>query len=184
MKSKKDKDVSQDELEKREEIEEVVDESVEDVVTELSSEELLQIQLDEKEDQYLRAQAEIANMRNRHRKEREDASKYRAQDLAKELLPALDNLDRALQIETTDEHGNSMKKGIEMVREGLLHALEQAGVKEIEALGQPFDPNLHQAVQTLPLEEGQEPDEIVQELQKGYILHDRILRPAMVVVAQ
>ncbi|MGX6992486.1 nucleotide exchange factor GrpE [Vagococcus penaei] len=141
-------------------------------------------QLQEMEDKFLRAQAEMANMRNRNRKEREEAAKYRAQDLAKDLLPALDNLDRALAIEVTDDHGESMKKGIEMVRESILHALKEANVEEIEAMGHPFDPNLHQAVQTVPAEDGQDSDVIVQVLQKGYKLNDRILRPTMVVVSQ
>lgn len=171
----KEENVQQEEVEKVDEVEEVVEVSVEDT---------LKKELDDMEDKFLRAQAEIANMRNRHNKEREDAAKYRAQDLAKELLSSLDNLDRALEIETTDEHGESMKKGIQMVRESMIHALKKSGVEEIKSLGEAFDPNLHQAVQTLPLEDGQESDEIVQVLQKGYILHDRILRPAMVVVAQ
>ena len=151
---------------------------------EKSTEELLREQLSEMEDKYLRAQAEIANMRNRNIKDREAAAKYRSQDLGKELLPAIDNLERALQIEVTDEQGESLKKGIEMVMESLLHALKTAGIEEIPAKGEVFDPNLHQAVQTVPLEDGQKPDEIVQELQKGYILHDRVLRPSMVMVAQ
>ena len=151
---------------------------------EKSTEELLREQLSEMEDKYLRAQAEIANMRNRNIKDREAAAKYRSQDLGKELLPAIDNLERALQIEVTDEQGESLKKGIEMVMESMLHALKTAGIEEIPAKGEVFDPNLHQAVQTVPLEDGQKPDEIVQELQKGYILHDRVLRPSMVMVAQ
>lgn len=158
-------------------------EEVEETV-EKSSEELLREQLSEMEDKYLRAQAEIANMRNRNIKDREAAAKYRSQDLGKELLPAIDNLERALQIEVTDEQGESLKKGIEMVMESMLHALKTAGIEEIPAKGEVFDPNLHQAVQTVPLEDGQKPDEIVQELQKGYILHDRVLRPSMVMVAQ
>lgn len=164
--------------------EETIEETMEEAVAEPTEVERLTSELSDMEDKFLRAQAEIANMRNRNKKEREDASKYRAQDLAKELLAPLDNLDRALQIETTDEHGESMKKGIEMVRESMIHALKQAGIVEIESMGNQFDPNLHQAVQTVPQEEGQQSDEIVQVLQKGYILHDRILRPAMVVVAQ
>ncbi|MGY3749105.1 nucleotide exchange factor GrpE [Vagococcus acidifermentans] len=146
--------------------------------------ESLQAKLDEMEDQYLRAQAEIVNMRNRNRKEREELAKYRAQDLAKDLLSALDNLDRALEIDVSDEQGKSLKKGIEMVRESMIHALKQSGVEEIPSMGETFDPNLHQAVQTVPVEGDQKPEEVVQVLQKGYILHDRILRPAMVVVSQ
>jgi len=190
-KVKKDESVDKvNEEEKQEETVEKVDtvetEEVEETVeeVEVSLEDKLQEDLDKMEDQFLRAQAEIANMRNRHKKEREDAAKYRAQELAKELLPALDNLDRALAIEVDDEHGEAMKKGIEMVKESMLHAFKESGIEEIKAEGEPFDPNLHQAVQTVPAEDGQESDVIVQVLQKGYILHDRILRPSMVIVTQ
>ncbi|MGX6965725.1 MULTISPECIES: nucleotide exchange factor GrpE [Vagococcus] len=190
---KKDKSVDKvnEEEEKKDEstvktnetVEEVV-EAEENVETEENLEEKLQEELDKMEDQFLRAQAEIANMRNRHKKEREEASRYRAQELAKELLPALDNLDRALAIEVSDEHGEAMKKGIEMVRESMLHAFKESGIEEIKAQGEVFDPNLHQAVQTVPAEDGQDSDVIVQVLQKGYILHDRVLRPSMVIVTQ
>ena len=179
-------DVSLKNKEEKIENEEVTEEVVQEEVTqeEPNLEEALKVALDEMEDKFLRAQAEIANMRNRHNKEREDAAKYRAQHLATSLLTSLDNLDRALAIEVNDEHGESMKKGIEMVREGLIHSLKEAGVEEITALGEIFDPNKHQAIQTAPISDGQQSDEIVQVLQKGYILHDRVLRPAMVIVAQ
>ncbi|MFW3589385.1 nucleotide exchange factor GrpE [Vagococcus fluvialis] len=175
--------MKKDKTEEIEKEEEAV-ETTEEEIVEVSAEDTLKQELSEMEDKFLRAQAEIVNMRNRHNKEREDAAKYRAQNLAKDLLTSLDNLDRALEIETNDEHGEAMKKGIEMVREGMIHALKESGVEEIDSLGQIFDPNKHQAVQTLPLQEGQQPDEIIQVLQKGYILHDRVLRPAMVIVAQ
>jgi len=162
--------------------EKVVDLAVE--LEEKTEVELLEEKNNELEDKFLRAQAEIANMRNRFQKEREGLSKYRAQDLAKELLPAVDNLERALAIEVADEQGESLKKGIEMVLESMLHGFKQSGVEEIASLGEIFDPNLHQAVQTVPIEGDQKPDEIVQVLQKGYKLHDRVLRAAMVVVAQ
>lgn len=175
--------MKKDKTEEIEKEEEAV-ETTEEEIVEVSAEDTLKQELSEMEDKFLRAQAEIVNMRNRHNKEREDAAKYRAQNLSKDLLTSLDNLDRALEIETNDEHGEAMKKGIEMVREGMIHALKESGVEEIDSLGQIFDPNKHQAVQTLPLQEGQQPDEIIQVLQKGYILHDRVLRPAMVIVAQ
>ncbi|MFC0232658.1 nucleotide exchange factor GrpE [Vagococcus entomophilus] len=170
--------------------EEVLEEKVESTEQEEPKEnepselELLNEKLEEAEDKFLRAQAEIANMRSRFQKEREDAAKYRAQDLAKELLPAIDNLERALQTEVTDDQGSSLKKGIEMVLESLNHALKQAGIEEIPSLGETFDPNLHQAVQSLPATDDQKSEEIIQVLQKGYKLHDRVLRPTMVVVAQ
>ena len=84
----------------------------------------------------------------------------------------------------SEETGESLKKGIEMVYESFIVALKNAGIEEIKALGETFDPNVHQAVQTVPLEEGQQADEVVTVLQKGYQLHDRVLRPSMVIVAQ
>ena len=150
----------------------------------LSEVESLKEQVDQMEDKFLRASAEIANITSRNRNERELLQKYRSQDLAKKILPSLDNLERAMAIESEDEHSQNLKKGIEMVLESLRHALTEEGIEEIPAKGEIFDPTLHQAVQTVPLEEGQEPDTIVEVLQKGYKLHDRVLRPTMVIVAQ
>lgn len=144
----------------------------------------LKKQLDEKDDQYLRAQAEIQNMTNRFNKERAQILKYDGQDLAKSILPVLDNLKRALAIEVTDENGKQLKKGIQMVHDHLVKALTDHDITEIAALNQPFDPTMHQAVQTVPVEEGQDPETVVKVLQEGYQLKDRVLRPAMVVVAQ
>lgn len=180
-------DVSADELAEQALVDDILaDVTAEDEkeVVEQTAEEKLQAELAEMEDKFLRAQAEIANMRNRFKKEREDLARFRAQDLAKELLPALDNLERALAIEVEDEQGQSLKKGIEMVKESILHAFKSAGIEEIPALGEIFDPNLHQAVQTMPLSDGQKADEIIQVLQNGYILHGRVLRASMVIVAQ
>ncbi|MDT1938740.1 MULTISPECIES: nucleotide exchange factor GrpE [Carnobacterium] len=136
------------------------------------------------EDRYLRIQAEMANMRKRNQKEREDAAKYRSQDIAKELLPVIDNLERAMAIEVSDEQGESLKKGLEMVMNTFRTALKSEGIEEINPVGESFDPNFHQAVQTVPAEDGQAADTVVNVLQKGYILKDRVLRPAMVIVSQ
>ncbi|MFS7207441.1 nucleotide exchange factor GrpE [Carnobacterium divergens] len=136
------------------------------------------------EDRYLRIQAEMANMRKRNQKEREDAAKYRSQDIAKELLPVIDNLERAMAIEVSDEQGESLKKGLEMVMNTFRTALKSEGIEEINPVGESFDPNFHQAVQTVPTEDGQAADTVVNVLQKGYILKDRVLRPAMVIVSQ
>lgn len=144
----------------------------------------LQENLSEMEDKYLRAQAEIANMTRRNRSEREQLARYRSQDLAKGILGSLDNLERALATEVSNEQAESLKKGVEMVLEGLRHALKEEGVTEIPAEGVTFDPNLHQAVQTLPASDKTPSDTVVEVLQKGYQLHDRVLRPAMVIVAQ
>lgn len=144
----------------------------------------LKQQLADKDDKYLRAEAEIQNMTTRFKKERAQILKYDGQDLAKSVLPVLDNLKRALTIEVTDENGKQLKKGIQMVHDHLTSALTDHGITEIEADGKPFDPTLHQAVQTVPVKDGQKADTVVQVLQAGYQLKDRVLRPAMVVVAQ
>lgn len=146
---------------------------------------LLKKKVSEVEDQNLRLQAEMINMRNRNQKDREAAAKYRSQDLAKELLPAIDNLERALASDVDGQHNEALKKGVQMVLDNLKQALKNQGVEEIPAIGEKFDPNFHQAVQTTSAaDEGVESETIVKEFQKGYKLYDRVLRPAMVVVAQ
>lgn len=153
-------------------------------IPEVSEVEELTNKFSEMEDKFLRARAEIANMSNRNKNEREQLVRYRSQDLGKKLLPAIDNLERALATEVSDDQGAGLKKGVEMVLESLTVALKEEGITEIEAEGKTFDPNLHQAVQTVPAENDVKPETIVNVLQKGYQLHDRVLRPAMVIVAQ
>lgn len=136
---------------------------------------------EELSDKYIRAQAEIVNMRRRNEKEQASLIKYDGQKLAKAILPALDNLERALAVESASEQ---LLKGVKMVQTDLLKALKENHVAEIEAEGQAFDPNMHQAVQTVPADDDHPADTVVQVLQKGYILKDRVLRPAMVIVAQ
>lgn len=144
----------------------------------------LQKKLDQKDDQYLRAEAEIQNMTTRFNKERAQILKYDGQDLAKSILPVLDNLERALQIKVTDDNGKQLMKGIQMTHDHLVAALKDHDITEIEAEGKPFDPNLHQAVQTVPAQGDQKPDTVAKVLQAGYQLKDRVLRPSMVVVTQ
>jgi len=144
----------------------------------------LKAQLGQKDDQLLRAQAEIANMQNRNKKEQAAMIKYDGQSLAKDVLPVLDNLERALATEADAEAAQQLKKGVEMVYGHLQTALKNHGVTEVPADGEKFDPNVHQAVQTVPVDDDHAADTVVQVLQKGYLLKDRTLRPAMVVVAQ
>ena len=153
-------------------------------VEEVSEVDELKIKLDEMEDKFLRVSAELANIVQRNRNERELIQRYRSQDLAKKLLPVIDNLERAIAAEVTDEQSNSLKKGVEMVLESLNVALKEEGIEEIPAKGEQFDPNIHQAVQIVPVSEGVEADTIVEVLQKGYKLQDRVLRASMVIVAQ
>lgn len=135
-------------------------------------------------DQYIRAKAEIANIQKRNEKEQANLVKYDGQNLAKDILPVIDNLERALAIEVTDENGKQLKKGIQMVFDHMSKALKDNHVTEIEAVGKPFDPHIHQAVQTVAVKDGEKADQVVSVLQKGYMLKDRVLRPAMVAVSQ
>ena len=160
------------------------EEVTEETKTELTNEEKLQQEVEKLNDQVYRLSAEISNIQKRNAKERQDAAKYRSQSLAQNLLNVIDNLERAIASPSESEEAQNLKKGIEMVYEGFLYALKEEGIEEIEALNQPFDPTLHHAVQTVPVEEGQEADRVVQVYQKGYKLKDRVLRPSMVIVSQ
>lgn len=104
------------------------------------------------EDKYLRSEAEIQNMQNRYTKERAQLIKYESQSLAKDVLPAMDNLERALSVEADDDVSKQLKKGVQMTLDALVKAMKDHGVVEIEADGVKFDPTLHQAVQTVAAE--------------------------------
>ncbi|WDF83750.1 nucleotide exchange factor GrpE [Lacticaseibacillus pabuli] len=135
------------------------------------------------EDKYLRAAAEIQNMNTRFNKERAQLLHFDGQKVITSILPVLDNLERALQVEVTDANAVQLKKGVEMVFEHLNQALKEANVTEIKSLGVKFDPTVHQAVQTVAADADHPKDTVVSVLQRGYKLHERVLRPAMVVVA-
>lgn len=128
----------------------------------------------------LRIQAEFENFKKRTIRERETANKYKSQDIVTELLPAIDNFERALQADVSDAQ-DSFVEGISMVYRMLKDALKAQNVEEIETVGKEFDPNLHHAV--MQVEDGEaESNTIVEEMQKGYMLKDRVIRPAMVKV--
>lgn len=138
----------------------------------------------ELEDKYLRSEAEIQNMQNRYAKERAQLIKYESQSLAKDVLPAMDNLERALSVKADDDASKQLQKGVQMTLDLLIKSMKDHGITEIEAEDVKFDPTLHQAVQTVAAENDDQKDQVVQVLQKGYKYKDRTLRPAMVVVAQ
>ncbi|ENH97520.1 heat shock protein GrpE [Gracilibacillus halophilus YIM-C55.5] len=137
----------------------------------------------ELQDKLLRVQAEYDNFRKRTKKEKEADLKYKSQNVVTELLPVLDNFERALQVEVEDKAAKSVVDGLEMVYRQLRSVLEEEGVEEIETDGAEFDPHLHQAVAQAD-EEGYESNQIVETMQKGYKLKDRVIRPAMVKVNQ
>lgn len=132
--------------------------------------------------EYLKAYADTENTRRRLQQEAEQTRKYRIQSFAIDILPVLDNLERALAIGPTPET-ESYRKGVEMIYQQLIHALTKEGVSEIEAMGKEFDPNFHQALM-MEAVEGVEPNHVTEVLQKGYMLKDRILRAAMVKVSE
>ncbi|WP_100331625.1 nucleotide exchange factor GrpE [Bacillus xiapuensis] len=143
----------------------------------------LEKKLEEAENSYLRLRADFDNFRRRTNLEREAAEKYRAQSLISDLLPLIDNFERALKVEATNEQTKSVLQGMEMVYNGLIAALEKEGVEVIEAVGKEFDPHIHQAVMT-DHDENHGENIVVEEFQKGYKLKDRVIRPSMVKVNQ
>lgn len=152
-----------------------------DEADEESAEAAHQAEIADLNNRLLRVQADYDNFRRRSREEKEAAAKYRAQGFIEELLPALDNFERALSVKPEGEEAKSLAQGLNMVYNQLQEALKKEGVTAIETVGQPFDPHLHQAVMQVE-EEGFESNQVVEELQKGYKLKDRVLRPSMVKV--
>lgn len=139
-------------------------------------------------DQVLRAVAEAENVRKRSRKQLEDMAKYASTDFAKDMLGVGDNLRRALDSVPEDalekdEHLKNLAKGVELTEKGLITVIERHGIKQINPLGEKFDPNLHQAM--FHVEDTNQPaGTVAQVVQSGYMIHDRLLRPAMVGVVK
>ena len=140
----------------------------------------LEKQLQEEKDKYLRLYAEFQNYRNRTTKEKTEAYNNAIADCIKQILPVIDNFERALTQECADE---SYKSGMEMIFKNFMSILNKLGVKEIEALGKPFDPNVHHAIQQCESDE-YESDMVCNVFQKGYTLNERLIRPDMVQVVQ
>ena len=132
---------------------------------------------------YFKAYADTENLRKRLQSEAETTRKYRIQSFALEVLPVLDSMERALAVQSDDENIKNYVKGFEMIHDQLVAVLEKEGVKEIDALNQPFDHNVHQALMQEPVE-GVESGIVVEVLQKGYMLKDRVLRAALVKVSE
>jgi molecular chaperone GrpE len=139
---------------------------------------------EENYDRLLRVSAEFENYKKRTAREMVDFQKYANQSLLRELLPIIDNLELAIKAaaEAVDSTDACLLDGVELTRKEILKVFENFHVEPIDALGKPFDPNFHEAVMREESEEHPE-NTVVNELQKGYLMHDRLLRPSMVVVA-
>lgn len=138
-------------------------------------------EVEAQQDRYLRTVAEFDNVRKRSAREREEYTRYANESLLRDILPVLDNLDRALQAART-EPATSLATGVELIQRELLRVLEKFGVTPFTSVGQPFDPERHEAIARV-----QRPDlpdmSVAAETARGYLLHGRVLRPAMVTVA-
>ncbi|HEY4578806.1 MAG TPA: nucleotide exchange factor GrpE [Savagea sp.] len=177
-------DQEENEIETSNQVEEATEEAGnEEEVVEVDEVAELKAQLEEEQNKYVRMLADFDNYKRRQLKMQEEQKKFRAQSLISNVLPVLDNLSRALQVEVSSEDAVSLKEGVQMIERDLLTALEGEGLQVIEATGQPFDPNFHQAVMTAP-EEGVESNIVLEEFQKGYVLNDRVIRPSMVKVSE
>lgn len=132
---------------------------------------------------YFKAYADAENLKKRLQSEADNVRKYRIQGFATEVLPVLDNLERALDVKVEDPNIKNYVKGFEMIYQQLVHILENEGVKVIEAQDKPFDPNYHQALMQ-EAKEGVESGMVIEVLQKGYMLKDRVLRAALVKVSE
>jgi molecular chaperone GrpE len=159
-------------------------------VDSLPEAELLRQQLRVKEEEaknnyerFIRQTAEVENFKKRALRDKEDAIRYANETLVKELLPIIDNLERAISHARGSGNGASLVEGVEMILKGLFDALGKYGVSQISAMGQPFDPQLHEAMAQVETDTG-EPNTVLEEHQKGYLLKDRLLRPSLVTVAK
>lgn len=139
---------------------------------------------EETHDRLLRVSAEFENYKKRAAREMNDFRKFANENFVKAMLPVVDNLDRAIESSNDEKHANSsVMEGVHMTLKEILKVFEQFGIKPFESLGEMFDPSRHQAVMQEETKEHPE-NTVSKELQKGYMIHDRLLRPAMVVVSK
>lgn len=175
----------------KEEVKETAEECSEDGIVEEKSEiDILKAQtkdlendLNEWKTKYYKVFADMENMKKRMQTEHQNSLKYMMQDFATDLLPIVDNLERALNVNEPSDEITNFLKGFEMISKQFLDALSKNGIDAIEALNKEFDPNFHQAVMTSN-EEDVEDNIIVEELQKGYKINGRVLRASLVKVNQ
>ena len=170
------KETMQTETTSDNEVKETVEETFDTIKKELEAQKEL---LQQSEDHYKRLQADFANFRRRNEKEHEELSSVVLQGLIKDLLPIIDNFERALAVEGAA--GTPLHDGISMVYNQLMESLKKNGLEVIKAAGEKFDPNFHQAVMRVQDPE-KEDDTIEEEFQKGYMVQGRVIRPSMVKV--
>lgn len=176
-----------DEIVEEQEVIENADETTEEVAEEVTAEDetsKLQNDYNKLKDDYIRLYAEMDNMKKRSQLETEKTIKFAISSFAKELLGVADNLERAITaMENNKESCEDLLKGVELTQNELTKVFEKFGIKRFNHMGQKFDPNFERVVQEIE-DKKKEPGTIIAELQAGYVIHDRILREAMVIVAK
>lgn len=162
----------------------------ETAVTEASLEEQLRQELTQAleetkahQEQYLRTLADMENLRKRTQREKEELAKFANENILREILPVIDNLERAVEHADQVANGGGLLEGVKMTLTQFSQVLGRFGVEPVEALGQPFDPALHQAMGQIESDD-QPVNTVIQQMQKGYQLNERLLRPAFVMVAK
>jgi molecular chaperone GrpE len=174
------------ETEVQDQAEQSTEQSEQTPVDEAGSEDQRYVELvklaEENQQRYLRAQADFDNFRRRTIKEKEELGQYASMKLLGQLLPVVDNFDRAIAAASGASDYDSLVKGVDMIFRQLEQTLEQEGLKAMNVVGEPFNPEFHQAIMQVESEEHEE-GIIVEEVQKGYMLKDKVLRPAMVKVS-
>lgn len=156
--------------------------TIEDAADPVDSPVELQEQIDRLRDQLLRSQAELENFRRRSHREAGEALRFQSLPVVRDLLPALDNLERAIQAAEQTGDVGKLLEGIRMVSQQLTDVLKGHAARPIEAEGQAFDPNLHEALSQVPTSE-HPPMTVIQVVESGYVMHDRVVRPAKVIVS-
>ncbi|MBI3766925.1 MAG: nucleotide exchange factor GrpE [Deltaproteobacteria bacterium] len=150
--------------------------------TSVAEVERLRAEVAELKDRLLRERAELENFKRRQARDKAEALRFANEGLLRDLLPIIDNLHRAVEHARTSHEVDAIADGVDMTMRSLTDALERHGVKIVEALGRPFDPTHHEAIGHVESEHP--PNTVVDEHQRGYLLHDRLLRPALVTVGK
>jgi molecular chaperone GrpE len=146
----------------------------------------LRAERSELNDRYLRKAADLENQRRRHQREADDLRRYGGESVLKDIVTVLDDMDRAMEhlpADALEGPAAALVGGLQMVHRKFVQVLDRLGVKQFGAMGKGFDPNLHEAIQRLD-DDSVPNDTVIREFQRGYTLHERLLRPALVVVAQ
>lgn len=158
--------------------------ATENMAVEESQEEILQKKVDELNDKYLRLYSEFDNFKRRTAKERIELFSTAGKDILTDLLPVLDDMDRAIKGNKTLDDVQEVKKGLELIHNKFFNILEQKGLKPFKSIGEIFDPEIHDALTKIPASKKKDKGKVIDEIEKGYKLNGKVIRFAKVVVGE